>query len=363
MRSWDRAPPEILLRCFESLGTLSTRIARVTQQRYPSLIACSLVCRSWLPCAQSVLLYCVVPRETEYTAVSWASVKQLVSVLADGSERGAALAREVKVLKLQLGVDMHHCGSEEQHADLESLALLVHACQNLQSLYLTQSALTPPTNIFDARQLSLIRTQSSITHLELICDSNPPAIMHQCLNSWPSLTTLRIVAWSLPAPPRHLPPSCSLRELTAETYGEPSGLILSAARCLESLTCTLNALRVIEHVSETLRSLTVDCTFPLRASTKEMDTALGILSRCSALERVTFRGGCPDDALEALPPTVTHLRILCSVDATRLANFIDSRPTLTHVDVQMICLRVRDDLARLHRVCRSQHIQLGRVHE
>lgn len=363
MHTWARAPPEILLNCFEALGTLSSHLGRVTQQRYPSLISCSLVCRAWLPCAQSVLLAHVVPRETDFTAVSWASVSQLVSVLADGTERGAALARQVKVLKLQLGVDMHHKEPGDQHADLESVARLVHACRNLRRLYITQSALAPPGNLFTTRQLALIRDHPSIVHLELICDSNPPAIMHQCLNAWPALTSLRVVAWSLPRAPSHLPPTCSLRQLDAETYGEPSSLLLSAGPRLESLTCTLNALHSIGIVAETLRSLTIDCTFPSRTSSKNSGAALDALSRCLVLECVTFRGGCPDGALEALPPSVTRLRMLCAVDATRLANALDSRPTLTHVDVQMLRMRLRDDISRLHRVCRSQQIQLGRAPE
>lgn len=269
-----------------------------------------------------------------------------------------ALARQVRALRLQLGIDVHHCEPGAQHADLDAVARLVHACSGLRRLHLTQSALSPPGDSFRPGQLALIRAHPALEHLELLCDYTPPAILYQCLNAWPKLQSLRLVGWSLPAPPEDSPPQCSLREVVAETYGAPTSLILSAAPRLETLTCTLNALPCLAHVAQTLRSLSIDCTYPSRTSS---DDTYATLTRCGKLERVTFRSGCPPGALEALPPSVTHVRILCAVDATRLTAVLDARPALTHVEVQLIRTRVRDDISRLDRVCRSQHVTLGRA--
>ncbi|EJD35624.1 hypothetical protein AURDEDRAFT_188654 [Auricularia subglabra TFB-10046 SS5] len=354
MLNWSNAPPEILLQCFEALGPLNAPRAAEHWQRYPSLTTAALVCRSWLPCAQAVLLHCIVPRETSYTAVSRASVDQLVQVLT----ANRALARQARALRLQLGIDVHHCELGAQHADLDAVARLVNACTGLRRLHLTQSALTPPSDSFGPEQLALIRNHPSLIHLEMVCDYTPPAILYQCLNAWPTLQSLRLVGWSLPSPPEDSPPRCSLRQLVAETYGAPTSLLLSAGPQLETFTCTLNALPCLEHVKDTLRSLTIDCTYPSRSSSNGSHSPL---TQCTKLERVTFRSGCPPGALEALPPSVTHVRILCAVDATRLTAVLDARPALTHVEVQLIRTRVRDDISRLDRVCRSQHITLGRA--
>ena len=358
MARWDDLPAELLFSALESLSSPN----RGATPNYASLIACSLVCKPWSGCAQALLFRRISPRTTTYSKSSRHSTSQLLAALTAGTLRGTALARQVRALKLQIGIDIHYRGDGDQHADLQSVATLLNACVNLRELSVTQSALAPPGNVFNAAQMQLILDHPSIRHLDLRADCNPPAIMYQLLHAWPCLRTLDISAWTVNPAPAHLRPRCSLTTVSAGTYGDPSALLEAAAPAVAELTCGLNSLACVEPVSRTLRTLVIDCAFPLRTLADEARATLALAS-CVNLQQVEVRGvtACPAALLEAMPMSVDRLRLHCAVDATRLANLLRVRPGLRHVEVEVVTLQHRHAFADLHQLCRSQNVRLNRM--
>ncbi|KAH7098407.1 hypothetical protein BKA62DRAFT_369543 [Auriculariales sp. MPI-PUGE-AT-0066] len=354
---WAELPLELLLQSLETFDSHS-------EQRYPVLLACALVCRPWALCAQAILFRRVIPRVGRYTSISRHSVNQLVAVLATETPRADFLARHVHAMGLHIGIDVHYRGDDEQHADLDSLSRLLKACPQLRELSITQAALAPPGNVFNTYQMQRIRDHPSMVRLKLKADCNPPAIMYQLLHAWPGLHELDIVAWTLSPTPTNLPPRCSLKSVSAATYGDPSALLAAAAPDVKRLACGLNSLGCISRISHSLKELTVDCTYPLRTLGDEARVA-DMLASCCALEHVDFQCAaiCPATLLDALPATVTWLRIQCTVNATLLANLLRRRPNLKHVEVDMLTVRFRHDYTDLRQVCASSNVRLSRTQE
>ncbi|KAH7099170.1 hypothetical protein BKA62DRAFT_673725 [Auriculariales sp. MPI-PUGE-AT-0066] len=160
------------------------------------------------------------------------------------------------------------------------------------------------------------------------------------------------VRWTLSPTPTNLPPRCSLKRVSAATYGDPSVLLAAAAPDVERLACGLNSLGCISSISHSLKELAMTApTLCARSATKLV--LQNMLASCRALEHVDFQrvAICPATLLDALPATVTWLRIQCTVNAMLLANLLRRRPNLKHVEVDMLTVRFRHDYTDLRQVC------------